>query len=323
MQLTTTIKLVFTILFILTSFPSLSDEAIWEKNNNIFVKVIDKDDSAYSHPYTLDSSELKSFLSLVTIEGDKALFNDEQVHILAKYLPIGLAKARKQQAVIFSVSKNKSSLAGLITREVFTAGAFYIEDGYAVLRIGDTGKERDYGYEAVYDPTKQGLVKYDFDYGLKDGTKPKRNRLSLLRYADNIESSTFNKLRISLKALSGLPEESNKTQTAANRGSANNLSREDVEKMIAEREALAKEELALLLEKSKLEKVSAQQSDAIEPNQSGTPKTQVMAPRDSVTTQSSIKSLEQRFETLKSLKEKGLISEKEYQAKRKELLDEI
>lgn len=312
MQLVSTTKLIgfcLGCLSIVLSFASLCEEVIWEKNQNIFIKLIDVDTKEFAHPSSPDAAELNAFLTNVSvINNDKqnaqALFTEEQVHLLSEHLPKAFEQAKQNQVIVFSLSQTKSSFAGIIKREAFTAGAFFMQQDALTLSVGDVNKERDRGFEAVYDPTNLGLVRYAFNYGLEGSSSlNKSSQLGFSLELDGILQEQANQVGLALTNLSEhIFKEQNQSivQQVSNTPSTG-LTRQEVEQIITQREAVAKSKKVVEQEPS---------SNAVG--------------ESSVNTNEALpRSLAERFKTLEKLFQQGLISNDEYQAKRKELLDEI
>lgn len=299
MRFISTLQSLTVCLCVLLSFGSLSEEVIWEKNQNVLIKLVDIENAAYAHPTKVSLEAIQAFLLQISIVDLKdndaeALFTEQQVKILSENLPVALAKASQKQAVVFSLSQKKSSLSGLFKREVFTAGAIFIEQDTLNLSLGDVHKERERGFESVYDPTNLGLVKYDFDYGLTGTTS--LNKGSEIKFTSDLEGvSNTHTNQVSL-ALSSMPALMQRTlQQTTTRANNNNtgLTRLEVEQIVEEHNA--KEEAVSHIQEDNLNKVQGVQG----------------------------KSIEERFKLLEKLKQQGLISDQEYSAKRNQLLDEI
>lgn len=291
------------------SFASISDEIIWEENKNVFIKLLEVESSKYEHPNTISSDVSNAFLSQISIinsneNEDTLLFTSQQISLLSKYLPSALTQAKQNQVVVFSLIKKKSSLAGFLKRDVFTAGSIFIQQNTLTLKVGDVDRERQHGYESVYDPTNQGLVRYDFDFGLDSSSiASKRNTLGLLTDLDGFSTPQQNEVNIILSKLSELPQIIQQQATTKIETKNTGLTRQEVEQILNEREASSSTHKGEIDTKQQTRK-SLQQT-ATESNKTTT------------------KNLEERFKILQNLKDQGLISEQEYQVKRAELLAEI
>lgn len=303
------IKSVIIVLIIIASNAIASDKVLWEQGTNQNISIQTANISDTSHPANIDSQTLKSLLTnLHTLNKKtretKAVFNDKQVSLLAKYVAQGLPELTNNQAIYFSISKDRSSMGGLIKSEVFTAGVmFNTVKGLAII-IGDHDRERDYSYEAVFDPNKKGLVKYDFDYGLANS---KSDKIALILNPEKVGKNAFmasaNQLIVPSSALTALVEpQIQKNVSTAYPKALDTVSRNEVQKMIEEKPNLSKQEIQEIVRETKAEQ------------------TKVEAP---ATLKVISKTIEERFLILENLKSKGLITEQEYQQKRQELLSEL
>ena len=63
------------------------------------------------------------------------------------------------------MAKEKRTLGGLKKQTYFIAGRVFFNDGLLNLIIGEYNRIANSAYEMAYDPTNQGLVEYDFNYG--------------------------------------------------------------------------------------------------------------------------------------------------------------
>lgn len=303
------IKSIIIVLFIIASNAIASDRVLWEQGTNQNISIQTANISDTSHPNVIDSQTLKSLLTNLHVlnrktDETKAVFNDKQVTVLAKYVARGLSELNTNQAIYFSISKDKSSMGGLIKSEVFTAGVMFNSDKGLAIIIGDHERERDYSYDAVFDPNKKGLVKYDFDYGL---SKSKSDKIALTLNPEKVSKNAFmandNQLIIPSSMLNTLVE----TQIKNNASTAypealKTVSRDEVQKMIEEKPSLSKQEIQEIIRETKDEQ------------------TKIEAPSTPKVISNTI---EERFLILENLKSKGLITEQEYQQKRQELLSEL
>ncbi len=144
-------------LLFITSVHIADAQVIFQEDKNNFIRLVEKPSEADSdmranqHPFTLQQQDVSAILSAIQVIKNKntstPLFSNEQVALLAAYLPEALRTATAQQDVIFALSKEKRYLAGLKTQTYYVAGSIFV------------------------DPTSQGLVKYDFDFGNRKQAK--------------------------------------------------------------------------------------------------------------------------------------------------------
>ena len=169
-----------TLLFI-TTVHIADAQVIFQEDKNNFIRLVEKQNETDSdmrtnqHPFTLQEQDVSAILSAIQVVKNKntstPLFSNDQVALLAAYLPEALRTATAQQDVIFALSKEKRYLAGLKTQTYYVAGSIFVADDQLNILIGEFDKVANKAYEMAYDPTSQGLVKYDFDFGNRKQAK--------------------------------------------------------------------------------------------------------------------------------------------------------
>ncbi len=268
-----------------------SGNVIWEAGNNIYFKYAEQDKTGFGkndHPVKLTAAELNAVLGSLNIRDNDQrvaeekllpVFSAKQAKLLGQYLAIGLENAKPDQDIVFALEKSNGRLLGLKSDQLFVAGrVFYKEDKLNVI-VGDYDRPRDQGYEAAYDPTNVGIVRYHFDHGSR--AKSSRGFKKAIVKVDGVEHKKLedtqrnNWLVIDVKA--------------ALAADAQNVT-------IRKREETAK----------KREEIRKILGSEVAPSATSASPT-----------------LEERFSTLQSLKDKGLITDEEYAQKRKQLLDEL
>ena len=152
-------------------------DAIWRKDRNEYIKIAQQDESSFGnndHPVELNEEEIRTALEYLKIpeknkavseEGQKSVFTDIQIELLSQNLAKGLAQATPNKDIIFALEKNDDKIFGVIKRRLFVAGRAFYKDKNLNIIIGDYDRPRDKGFEAAYDPTRVGIVKYHFDHG--------------------------------------------------------------------------------------------------------------------------------------------------------------
>ena len=168
-------------LLFITTVHIADAQVIFQEDKNNFIRLVEKqnetdsDMRANQHPFTLQEQDVSAILSAIQVVKNKntstPLFSNEQVALLAAYLPEALRTATAQQDVIFALSKEKRYLAGLKTQTYYVAGSIFVADDQLNILIGEFDKVANKAYEMAYDPTSQGLVKYDFDFGNRKQAK--------------------------------------------------------------------------------------------------------------------------------------------------------
>ncbi len=155
-------------------------DVIWNAGNNVFFKYANQDKTIFGkndHPVEVTAQDISTVLGSLKIRNKELpvaeeklqpVFSAKQTKLLGDYLAIGLKNAKPDQDVIFAMEKSKRRLLGLQSDRLFVAGrAFYKDDKLNVI-VGDYDRPRDEGYEAAYDPTNVGIVRYHFDYGSRE-----------------------------------------------------------------------------------------------------------------------------------------------------------
>ena len=257
---------------------------IWKADNNTYIKYAALDTAPNDHPVVLDKQQLSTALASLRFmaeEGQQpeAVFSARQAALLGQHLATGLQQASRNQDIIFALQKTKRRRLGLGTDTYFVAGRAFYQNNALNIIIGDYNRPRNTSYEAAYDPTKVGIVRYRFNHGSRN--KGGRNTLPTVAKTGGVQSGPrSNWLVIDVEAVvqaQAEQETARKQQQLATR-------REEIKTILAEEKLIPEPQTA-------------------------------PAPAEDT--------LEQRFTTLKNLRDKGLISDKEYAKKRQQLLDEI
>ena len=153
------------------------EDAIWRKDRNEYIKYAQQDESYFGnndHPVELDEEQIRTALESLRIpekqkaaseEGQISVFTDIQIELLSQNLAKGLTQAKPNQDIIFALEKKNDKLFGVIKNRLFVAGRAFYKDKKLNIIIGDYDRPRDKGFEAAYDPTRVGIVKYHFDHG--------------------------------------------------------------------------------------------------------------------------------------------------------------
>jgi hypothetical protein len=281
-----------------------SNDVIWEENKNVFFKYTEHRGRKLgnnNHPAKLNPKKISAVLSQLTFKPNKSasffsiktksknanrLFTHQQVKTLSQQLSKGLGQAKANQDVIFALEKGIPVSLGLNPTQVFVAGRAFVKDNKLNLIIGDYNRPRDIGYEQANDPTRIGVVKYNLDHGSR--SKPSRGFKIIIDTFDGIENKRNNWLVID-------------TTVAANAYITQERRRKKAElakKRKELREILGSEE----------PRYREQPKHREEPVQ--------RSPKPA-------RSLEERLTTLKALRNKGLITDKEYKVGRAQILKDL
>ncbi|MBT3134649.1 hypothetical protein KL866_05960 [Alteromonas sp. ALT199] len=179
-------SLILVVLAFITSVQSADAQVIFQEDKNNFITLVEKPDEtetkdrANQHPFALHEQDVAAILSAIQVVKNKnsstPLFSGEQIKLLAAHLPRALSQASGQQDVIFALGKEKRYLAGLKTQTYYVAGSIFVADNQLNILIGEYDKVANNAYEMAYDPTSQGLVKYDFNFGKRERAKFSFNR---------------------------------------------------------------------------------------------------------------------------------------------------
>jgi len=284
------------------------EDVLWSSGNNLYIKLAPQDKASggktppNQHPVQLEAKQITDALNMLRLwqnPGDEKdeearVFSLSQARLLGTYLSTGLARAKPNQDITFALSKLKSVLLG-VKEPMYMAGrAFYLDDRLHII-IGDYDKPRDKGKESTHEAANAEYL-YFFTVGHrgKASSAFKKNIVT----GDGIEGYTQgNKLRrdwfvIDIAAAAQAYAESltRKQQPAAGA---------DAELIRQEAARLARERREMRAEMARLRK---------EMTESGT---------------TGVASIEERLAALDELREKNLISDAEYDRKRKEILDDI
>lgn len=273
-----------------------NQQIIWESGNNVFFKYSKVEDSRFGnndHPATLSEEDLSATLGSLSVrkENDNSnqgtpVFTAEQVELLGKHLSTGFKNAKRDQDIIFALEKSERRALGLLNNDYFVAGRAFVKDNKLNIIIGDYDRPRDTAYEAAYDPTGVGIVRYQFDHGSRKG-KAEHSKEHLVEI-EGVAHMNLNNAAVP----NWLVIDVNLTTTS-----------------LAVREQQQKEQ-EMKVKREELKEIMGSNEIV----------TQAVVPEEKP---ASAAIMEQRFITLKQLKDKGLITDEEYAEKRKEMLDEI
>jgi hypothetical protein len=280
-------------------------DVIWRSGAVQVIKYNAQDDSRFgknNHPVDLDVNDITNALKALYIPDDSFMSKDtdhmpvftfEQMKLLGENLSKGLKNAKPDQDIIFILGKSHRKLLLLTSKEYMAGRAFY-KDGKLNIIIGNYALPRNDAFESVYDPSGQGNVPYAFNFGSR--TNDSGEIKNYIVRADGIENKVIaNKLRKDWFVI----DVKTAALTAINRNNKDKAGNIDTEAIRQETEQLAKERRQLRLEMAKMRKEM----------QEGTNKEQL--------------STEDRLARLRELLDKKMITEAEYEQKRKEILDDI
>lgn len=276
-------------------------DVIWEAGRNAHIKYAEQDDASFGandHPVNLQVEEISKALKSLRMRhagndnsnNDRpGIFTVQQIETLSQNLAAGLANARQDQDIIFSLERTVKRFFGTRKKRLYIAGRTFYKDDKLNIIIGDHDRAADEAFEAAYDPTRVGIVAYDFNYGRRTKSSGVLNHSSI--NAPGIKYKELNgKLRndwlvIDLK-----------------------LEPEAVDSGMNMREAEESPRMGDGLTELQGSEEGTATVPAHVPPATATPTTQ---------------SFEERLTTLRTLRDKGLITDEEYEIKRRQILDEL
>jgi hypothetical protein len=284
------------------------DDILWKSGFHFVVKY-DKQDSAKlgknDHPVELNDSTISNALDALRYE-DKSLltgqveilpvFTANQVEILSKQLAKGLREASPEHDIIFVLGNSGRKLLVLKDNTFLAGRAFYKDDRLNII-LGDFDRSRNEAFEAVYDPSGNERIPYTFNYGYRTKTNTgfKKDVVNvpgvLTKVIGNDVRQNWFVIDVNEAAAATIARKKREEQGITG----------NTEAMQREAEKLAQERRQLRLEMAKMRK-EMEEGGAVS---------------------SGGLSIEERLLRLEQLKEKGLITEDEYQAKRREVLEDI
>jgi len=283
-------------------------DVIWEKNRNEYFKYADQGKSSLGindHPVELEAKQLSTVLELIKTQIDdpseeekiKSLFTTQQANLLGRHLAEGLKKAKPNQDIIFAMEKSVKKKFGFRPDRLFVAGRAFYKNKKLNIIIGDYDRPRDLGYEAAVDPTNVGVVGYNFDHGNR--AKNSRFKKAIINM-DGVENKQLNNtlrsdwLVIDIAAAS----------TAYDQLQTMRKQKEMAKKRKELKEILGGEEINNREETVPLKQETIPQKQTDHSNKiTGT--------------------IEERLTVLKRLRDKDLITDEEYDLKRKQILDSL
>ncbi|MFK8069047.1 MAG: hypothetical protein AB8D52_12455 [Gammaproteobacteria bacterium] len=297
------------------------DEGVfWKVGTNVYLKHAEQDDASFGkndHPVELNEEDISKALSLLEITEDKRFGKSEetgpvfsllQINVLSKNLARGLTKARADQDILFALKKDVDRFLGMKKQQVFVAGRVFYKDGRLNIIIGDYDRARQEGYEAVNDPTHMGIVKYHFNHGWR--SKVSKKFRVITAQVDGVETKQINgKLRKEWFVI----------DLALASKAADMLAKDQKKKELEGK----REELRAIFGDDIITRSSARKEKAKSERERRQMRAEMARMRKEMSSGASTQSIEQRLSALEELKNKDLISNDEYQLKRKEILNDI
>ena len=299
-------------MFLVQALPLYADEVLWKSGLNLYVKLVDQDRSEpgtppNDQPVSLDAKQITNALKLIEIWDRHLLkkdevytaFSTEQAALLGQYLSLGLSKARPDQDIIFSVIRREKKYV-VVENRSYTAGRAFYANGRLNIIIGDFARLPDRFRERAYQSSGIEEIPYAFDHGKRSS------------------ASGFDKLIISKPGVQNYQQDSKTRKdwlvidvpTASNTYIAEHSP--DQEPAAGAASAAVQQEAARLAEERRQMRLEmARLRKEVAEGGGGAGKA------------TNSQSVEERLKQLKDLKSQGLITDKEYEAKRKEILDDL
>ena len=287
---------------LLISMHVSAEEILWEFGKSLHIKIDAQDKSSQGpaklnqHPVTLEAAEIVNALKAIKVYDKKnkfkPVFSIQQTNLLGKYLASGLSQAQPDEDILFALSRR--SAAYIIVKETYYMGgrAFYVDDKLNII-IGDYDRLPDKFQERV--ELSHGVSGGIF-YFIKPGKRAKPSKFKVrLITKEGISTKRRDWFVIDV-------EKASATYIAEKERNRKPTTRETVDLAIQEEsERLAKERREMRLEMARMRKDM----------------------RESANNPDNQLSIEERLVNLDELHEKNLITDSEYEQKRKEILGDI
>ena len=278
------------------------EDVIWRSGSNLYFKYAGQDTSEYGdndHPVTLPAEEITAVLESLRIwhkklldadEQPKALFSRGQTRLLGKQLSAGLAQARPQQDIIFTLQRVNHGFLGLTDRFFLSGRAFYQQERLHII-IGEYDRLRNQAFESAYDPSGNASVPYVFYHGSRSKHSSFKKNLILI---DGVEIKRTDELRPDWIVID--------MQTAG-------------QAVLAERQQQEAEAPASNADlKREADRVARERREM---------RAEMARMRKEMQNSASLESIEERIVKLDQLLDKGLITQEEYDAKRRKILNDL
>ena len=282
---------------------------IWQSGINRYIKYAPQDSDRFGqneHPVALNQEELElALLALQTPDdsffaGDEALesvFTVPQIKLLSKELPRGFRNAGPDQDIIFALEKDERKLLGLQDKRFLAARSFF-KDGKLNIIMGEHDFFRSKAFESVYDPSGRAAVPYDLDNGSRGRASGVFSGVFL--NVEGIENKRLNRIRHDWFVID-IKQTAN-GYLARREQSQDRIARQEDEQLQLEAARMARQRREMRAEMARMRK---EMRDINNPGAGQT------------------RSIEARMQTLKELRRKELITREEYEAKRREILNDI
>lgn len=291
------------------------EDVITQTSLNLYFKYTPQDSKQFGnndHPVRLEAKTIglalkalqfteKRFLSGAQTRG---VFSTTQIRKLGKYLAEGLESAQPQQDIVFVMEGGRSKLI-LLNEKNFVAGRVFYQQGKLNIILGEYDRARNDAFESVYDPSGRAAVPYSFDHGRRSKSSG-QFEWAIDRIDGFSQKEMDGKLRQDWLVLD---------LTEVARGyverekQAQNQNQDRTQSVVDQEVALRSVNSSLARERRGIRADMARMRKEMHAIQSAG--------------KGSAISVEERMATLARLRDKELITEQEYEAKRQVILDEI
>ncbi|MEO0424127.1 MAG: SHOCT domain-containing protein [Pseudomonadota bacterium] len=299
----------------------------------------DQDTDRYGlneHPVELSPDDLKPILQAITVRADglfsnnelETLFSPQQATLLAGQIAKGLQLAGPDQDVTFVMQRRSRRLV-LLSGLALTSGRIFFADGKLNIIIGELDRQRNREFERLFDTT--GAVQ---PYALSSGTR-KRNsgalKGQLLAY-EGLSNQVTSKGKVrtdwilidvplALDSLEAQPS----LATAGSNGASGapaavpapapsaGMTSEEAAALQAEQEAM-RAEMSRMREQLEAAPSGSSTPAAVPAAATAAPSAPLRVPGTNI---------EERLRLLIDLYQQGLITEAEYNDKRRQILSEL
>lgn len=285
------------------------DDVIWQVAPNNYLKYSEQRVSSFGkneHPVELDEKELTNALNSLVFQDKNLLqgevlnsvFSTAQIKILSNEVSEGLKNAKPEQDIIF-VLPGLSKKMFVLTRKSFIAGRVFYKQGKLNIILGEYNMERNEAFEQVIDPGDTEIIPYNFNFGNR-AKSSNRFKANIVGVPGIQQKDVGGKIRkdwfvIDIKLASDTYiADKNKKEAPIATNAEKELQRQSAQ--------IAKQRREMRAEMARMRKQMEQN------NSSGG---------------ASAKSIEERIATLDQLLEKDLITQQEYNNKRKQILNDI
>ena len=282
---------------------------IWQSGIDRYIQYAPQDSDRFGqneHPIALNQEELELALLALRVPDDSFFASDEtlesvftvpQIKLLSKELPRGFRNAEPDQDIIFALDKDERKLLGLQGKRFLVARSFF-KDGKLNIIMGKHDFPRSKAFESVYGAPSRATGPHDLDSGSRSRASGVFSGVFL--NVEGIENKRLNRLRhdwfvIDIKqAANGYLARRDQPQDP--------IVRQEEAQLQLEAARLARQRREMRAEMARMRK------EMRNINNPGAGQTG---------------SIEARIQTLEELRRKELITREEYEAKRREILNDI